>query len=406
MAQDFQADVENVGRIAAMPTILDIVCRTTGMGFAAVARVTEERWIACSVLDEIDFGLTPGGELKVETTICHEIRQSLMPVAIDHVAEDPAWSGHPCPALYGFQSYISVPILLEDGSIFGTLCAIDPRPARVKTPEVIGTFKLFAELIAKHLDAARKLTATESALSEERAIAELREQFLAVLGHDLRSPMRAINCFSELMMQSPLDEEARNMAQTIRASAIRMQALIDNLLDLARCRLGDGIGLSRDARGPLEPLLWGVIAELCAPLPGRVVSAWFALTEPIDCDRSRLAQIFSNLLSNALTYGSEDQPVRVSAVTSGGKFELSVSNAGDPIPVAALENLFQPFHRGTMRNREGLGLGLYIAHQIAKAHGGSLDVTSTNEETRFTFRMRIVKPITIDPNEPTGIRIQ
>src|SRR5579862_3954881 len=116
MAQDFQADVESVGRIAAVPTILEVVCRTTGMRFAAVARVTEDRWIACSVLDEIDFGLKPGGELKIETTICNEIRQSREPVVINHVEEDETWCKHDAPALYGFQSYISMPIILEDGS--------------------------------------------------------------------------------------------------------------------------------------------------------------------------------------------------------------------------------------------------------------------------------------------------
>src|SRR5580658_5080561 len=172
MAQDFPGDIERVARIAAVPTILEVVCRTTGMGFAAVARVTEDRWIACSVLDEIDFGLKPGGELKVETTICHEIRQSREAVVINNVAEDDTWCKHATPAMYGFQSYISVPIILADGSFFGTLCAIDPRPARLKTPETIGMFRLFAELIAKHLDASQKLAATESALLQERADAE------------------------------------------------------------------------------------------------------------------------------------------------------------------------------------------------------------------------------------------
>jgi hypothetical protein len=98
IGKDFQADVDRVGRIEAVPTILGVVCRTTGMGFAAIARVTEDRWVACSVLDEIDFGLTAGGELKVETTICHEIRQSREPVIIDHVAEDQAWCKHATPA--------------------------------------------------------------------------------------------------------------------------------------------------------------------------------------------------------------------------------------------------------------------------------------------------------------------
>src|SRR5277367_1845655 len=140
MAQDFQADVQSVSRIEAVPTILDVVCRTTGMRFAAVARVTAEKWIACGVHDEIDFGLKPGGELKVETTICHEIRQSGEPVIIDHVAQDTAYCGHPTPALYGFQSYISVPIVRSTGGFFGTLCAIDPRPHLLNTPGTVGMF--------------------------------------------------------------------------------------------------------------------------------------------------------------------------------------------------------------------------------------------------------------------------
>ena len=76
MPSNFEADLAAIDRIQAVPTILEVVCRTTGMGFAAVARVTEERWIACAVRDDIEFGLQPGGELKLETTICHEIRQA------------------------------------------------------------------------------------------------------------------------------------------------------------------------------------------------------------------------------------------------------------------------------------------------------------------------------------------
>src|SRR5271168_619853 len=134
-------DVASVAKIDAVGSILEVVCRTTGMGFAAVARVTEDRWIACVVRDEIAFGLLPGGELKIETTICNEIRQSGEPVIINHVAENAVYCRHPTPAMYGFQSYISMPIVLPDGRFFGSLCAIDPRPARVETPETIGMFK-------------------------------------------------------------------------------------------------------------------------------------------------------------------------------------------------------------------------------------------------------------------------
>ena len=88
LEHDFRADIDAISAIDAVPTILNVVCRVTGMGFAAVAHVTEERWICCAVQDEIQFGLLPGGELKVETTICHEIRQGREAVVIDHVAED------------------------------------------------------------------------------------------------------------------------------------------------------------------------------------------------------------------------------------------------------------------------------------------------------------------------------
>lgn len=360
------------------------------MGFAAVARVTEQQWVACSVRDEINFGLQPGGELKLETTICNEIRQSREPVVINHVAEDEIWCKHSTAAMYGFQSYISIPIILEDGAFFGTLCAIDPQPHRLKNPETIGMFRLFAELIAKHLAVNRKLAVTESALSEERDVAELREQFIAVLGHDLRGPTGAIRSFTDLLLQNPLNPECITIVGFMRESSSRMLSMIDNLLDLARGRLGGGLRLHRDTEEPLEPVLRAVIGELKATMPDRGVEAVIEIAEAVNCDRSRMAQLFSNLLSNALSYGAPGKPVCVRATTASGQFELSVANAGDPIPPAAMERLFQPFYRSsTGQQREGLGLGLYIAHEIARAHGGTLTVSSTEEETRFTFRMPI-----------------
>ena len=86
MATDLSADIAAVQGIAAVRRILEVVCRSTGMGFAAVARVTEQRWVCCAVRDEIAFGLAPGGELELETTICHEIRQSHEAVVIDNFA--------------------------------------------------------------------------------------------------------------------------------------------------------------------------------------------------------------------------------------------------------------------------------------------------------------------------------
>ena len=392
MELDFRSDVENVGRIDAVPTILEVICRSTGMRFAAVARVTGARWVACSVLDEIAFGLAPGGELDIKSTICHEIEQGRKPVIIDHVAEDEVWCNHPAPAMFGFQSYISMPIILEDGFFFGTLCAIDPLPARLKTPETIGMFRLFTQLIAKNLDTIRKQSTIEAALISERANSELREQFIAVLGHDLRTPVRSIKCLTQLLMRTALDERGANLARIVVESASRMQLLIDNLLDLARGRLGGGLTLCGDNQ-PLEPLLRASVDECSAGQPDRVVEIVFALAEPVFCDRSRIAQLFSNLLGNALAYGSADQPISIRAISDAQTFELSVANSGDPIPQVAMDHLFQPFYRSeVLKNRDGLGLGLYIAHEIATAHGGTLQVESNETETRFTLRMPVVFP--------------
>ncbi len=388
IADDPQHAVEIVGGIEAVPTILDVVCRITGMGFAAVARVTENRWIACSVHDEIAFGLRPGGELKVETTICHEIRQNRKPVVINNVAESDVYCRHPIPAMYGFQSYISMPIVLPGGTFFGTLCAIDPRPARLNTPEIIGMFRLFAELIAFHLDALERMASSEASLSNERQTSALREQFIAVLGHDLRNPLSAIGASAELLQKTPLTEKASRMVALIRRSVSRMSALIDDVLDFARGRLGTGLTLNSNADAPLRPVLEQITAELRAAWPDRVIEEEFSICEPVNCDRGRIGQLLSNLLANALQYGAPGSPIRVRAVTDPASFTLSVANQGDPIPPAALEHLFQPFSRGAIRpSQQGLGLGLYIASEVARAHNGTLKVASSTDETRFTFRM-------------------
>lgn len=151
MNRDFAQDIELIEGIKSVPRILDVVCQTTGMGFSAVARVTEERWVTCSVKDDIGFGLKPG-ELKIETTICHEIREHREVVVIDDVSKDPVYCTHHTPKHYGLQSYISMPIILADGTFFGTLCAISPKPATVNRPHIVSMFKLFADMIAHQIE--------------------------------------------------------------------------------------------------------------------------------------------------------------------------------------------------------------------------------------------------------------
>lgn len=152
MIADFADDIAAVQHIPEVEGILESMCRVTGMGFAAVARVTEDRWIVCQLLDRIEFGLRPGDELKIKTTICDEIRASGKGVFIDHVGADPQWRTHHTPAMYGFESYVSIPIILADGSFFGTLCAIDPAPREAGLAGIVPQIEAWAAQIAEALD--------------------------------------------------------------------------------------------------------------------------------------------------------------------------------------------------------------------------------------------------------------
>jgi sigma-B regulation protein RsbU (phosphoserine phosphatase) len=169
-----------------------------------------------------------------------------------------------------------------------------------------------------------------------------------------------------------------------------MSALIDNLMDFARGRLGGGIELNLQFEPTLQTVLSQVLEEFKTIDPDREIVATFDLDKPIKFDSARMAQLVSNLLGNALTYGDPAHPICLHAATSEPALELFVANAGKPIPEHAREKLFQPFYRGEASGSKGLGLGLHIACEIAKAHGGDLTVSSDDVETRFTLRVPIL----------------
>ena len=137
----------------------------------------------------------------------------------------------------------------------------------------------------------------------------------------------------------------------------------------------------------MVPVLEGVVQELQEVNPGRIIESHLDTMSGLEVDRMRIAQLLSNLLANALTHGMPDKPVVVQATTRDAAFELSVINHGPPIPEFAKAQLFKPLFKGDGRTKTGLGLGLYMASEIAKAHGGTLGASSDGALTVFTFRM-------------------
>ncbi|MHC5134546.1 GAF domain-containing sensor histidine kinase [Pseudomonas glycinis] len=393
---DFSSDLEAIGSIDAVPVILSMVKHMTGMRFAAVARVTESKWIACAVDDSIDFGLLPGGELVLESTICHEIRQHHQPVIFGHASQHPLFSTHHTPKTYGLESYISIPIIKADGEFFGTLCAIDSVPANLDDPAIEKTLTLFAQLIAMSLDTQGHLHATKTALADANEMGRLREQFIAVLGHDLRTPLSAIRMSADLLDSKVEDKRSRTLLSAIRTSSVRMGVLIENILDFARGRLGSGIPVQRKLVDDLQQTLRQTLEEIQVAYPQAKFIDSLEVPAGVYCDPLRISQLLSNLLGNAVTHGSIAEPILLKAFAEGDEIVISLTNQGTPIPPALMPLLFEPFSRSEAGQRhEGLGLGLYIAGQIANAHNGTLSVTSDRETgtcfvARFPARFKWV----------------
>jgi signal transduction histidine kinase len=388
-SEDAPRNVAAVAGIDAVPGLLKVLCEMTGMRVAVIARVTDKIWTACAVRDEAHFGLKSGMEFPVDMTLCFDSRASCDPIVIEHATADPRYCDHEAPKRYRIESYVSVPIIRADGSYFGNLTALDPSPAKVATPAILSMFTEFAAVIAAQLDNRLLQDQEHRALLDERAAGELREQFMAILGHDLRNPLHAIYASGDLLERKLTDPGLSVMASRIKANVRRMSALIDDVLDFARGRLGGGIGLELTEIENINSGLATVIQELRDAQPDSIIVSEIHVNRPVRCDLGRFQQVASNLLGNALTHGRAGSPVKITASVDEEELVLEVWNAGDPIPAESLGKIFQPFWRhSASAGRDGLGLGLHICSQIVQAHEGRISVTSSREHgTQFTARL-------------------
>jgi signal transduction histidine kinase len=394
--QAVERDIAAVRRIGSVPGILELLCRNTSMGFAAVARVTDALWTACVVKDDIAFGLKPGTQLDLQATICAEARALRAPVAFDSASQDPIFCKHPLPGQYGIESFVSVPIILHDGRYFGNLCALDRHPAKVSSDPVIAKFEAFAQLIANELDRTEREQQMEAQLLDERAASVLREQFIAVLGHDLRNPLSAIYTSSEMLVRFGDGVDVKAIGQRIRSSARRMTKLIDDVMDFTRGRLGSGMGTQLAVEPHLAQALTDVVVETTTSHPDRAIRTDIAIDVAVVCDRSRMQQLLSNLLGNAIDHGLASEPIEVNVSVVGDELLLSVSNAGPQIAADHLTRIFEPYWRPpSSAAKGGLGLGLHICSQIAAAHGGRMSVVSVADGlTTFTAIIPVGAPAT------------
>jgi signal transduction histidine kinase len=290
--------------------------------------------------------------------------------------------------MYGFQSYFSIPLYRPSGEYFGTLCGLDPEKADLTRIATRNTLILFAELISRQLASEVVLRDTKTALSDEKEASKLREQFIAMLGHDIRTPLSTLSNGVEILRQKAPAALAP-LLDVMKRSVQRIASMVDDVTDFTRGRMGGGISLNLRHESNLDRLLQHPVDELRNVYPQRQILANFPDGLTLFCDAPRLGQLLSNLLKNAIVHGSDSEPVFVNVKETNGIFELSVTNSGQPIPQEIQAQLFKPFWQSPTGNAsQGLGLGLFIASEIAVSHGGTLEVASSDSATTFTYRAR------------------
>ena len=290
-----------------------------------------------------------------------------------------------CPMADVFSGTISevrdseVIIERPDGS--RVTVAVNIRPLKNAHGEIMSAINCFYD-ITERKQAENQLV---DSLNRERELAEFRERFIGILGHDLRTPLASIVMAAGMLLErGQLDEQdAKTVARIIRSDQ-RMSEMIAQLLDLTRARLGGGLPIERkptDIREIVRHVADEFGATIQQEIHGDVAGFW---------DRGRLAEALSNLVGNAIEYATRGTAVVIKAHAEDVDIVVEVSNQGDPIPADVLPFIFEPFRRARPHEKSAtgnLGLGLYIAHEIVLSHGGTLEGQSVGGTTTFVMRL-------------------
>lgn len=234
----------------------------------------------------------------------------------------------------------------------------------------------------------RQRQALSAELDDRTETLHLNEMFSALLAHDLRSPLSAMLASARLLQRRTQDQAALEAAARIISSGNRMARMIEDMLDLARARLGGGIVVKREAVD-FKSLVERALREHQTAAPERRIDASYVGNFAGFWDPERIAQVASNLIGNALKHGTRDRVIQVRLDGSERSYViLAVKNAGT-IPPDILPHLFDPFRGGQRHSGrgDGLGLGLYIVSQIVRAHDGRVDVHTGDGETAFHIQL-------------------
>ena len=330
-------------------------------------------------------------ELPLGATEMGRVAASRRPHVTNSVPTDPELTDAEWARREGIVAFAGLPLVVED-RLIGAIAFFARSPF---SETLTSMLQSVADEIALGVDRECAEGERERLFEELSRNLHFSEMFVGVLGHDLRNPLAAITTASELILRRENDERVVRLVERVRASAERMARMIDQILDFTRARLGGGIPIEPTGVNLLD-LAKGLVDELEGVVPRRIVLE--STGDPQGrWDSDRLSQVISNLLTNATEHGPPDQPVRLTIDgRQPARVTLEVWNAGAIVP-EVLSTLFDPFRRARGRTRgraRGLGLGLYIVEQVIAAHGGRIDVRSSEGEgTTFSVSIPREPPV-------------
>jgi signal transduction histidine kinase/DNA-binding response OmpR family regulator len=271
-----------------------------------------------------------------------------------------------------------------DGTAHREQVVFTPLTGQPRVLSVTTVTRREVEQLAGSVTAIEDITEQHVFAVERERVAAFQEQMLGIVGHDLRNPLNAIVTGAEVILEYAKDiPRIQAIVARVQTSSRRMTSIVDQLLDVTRARLGDGIPLARTDLA-LGPLVHSIVEELGSSYAHAVFEINAAPARVI-ADPERIGQVISNLVGNAAQYGDPKKPIKITVGTSSTHAFIEIANAlvEGPIPADRLANLFEPYQRGAgtaITHRKGLGLGLYIAHEIVRAHKGVLTARSSAAE--------------------------
>jgi sigma-B regulation protein RsbU (phosphoserine phosphatase) len=242
-----------------------------------------------------------------------------------------------------------------------------------------------AEDLATQYAQAQSERAAARAEAEDRA--QFAEQMMGVVSHDLRNPLSVVGMSAALLRMTPLNAQQATVVGRIDRSVKHAERLIADLLDFTQARLGGGVSV-KPADTDLHAVVADSVSALATAFPERAIVHEAVGPGTAKADPERIVQAVGNLVANAVNYGDPQYPVKVRTLGDAAGFRIEVHNHGAPIPPELQQSLFEPMIRGAdkVAGSKGVGLGLYIVREIAKAHGGSVELASTADEgTTFTI---------------------